>query len=86
MAVAVADDDETPTAHARSIRDEALWLAKMQDRVDQLVREYRVRGHLMAQLDPLGIQREHHPPELDPALLVAVLTLLEVFSIFTVSS
>ena len=66
VAVAVADDDEMPTAHARSIRDEALWLAKMQDRVDQLVREYRVRGHLMAQLDPLGIQREHHPPELDP--------------------
>jgi 2-oxoglutarate dehydrogenase E1 component len=64
-AVAIADEDELQS-HARSIRDEALWLAKMQDRVDQLVREYRVRGHLMAQLDPLGIQREHHPPELDP--------------------
>ena len=50
---------------SRSIRDEALWLATMQDRVDQLVREYRVRGHLMAQLDPLGIDRQA-PPELDP--------------------
>ncbi len=49
----------------RSIRDEALWLAMMQDRVDQLVREYRVRGHLMAQIDPLGIARQA-PPELDP--------------------
>ncbi len=44
---------------------EALWLAKMQDRVDHLVREYRVRGHLMAQLDPLGIARQQ-PPELAP--------------------
>ena len=45
--------------------EEAMWLARMQDRVDQLVREYRVRGHLIAQLDPLGIARQR-PPELDP--------------------
>ncbi len=64
--VALADDEDMPTEQARSIRDEALWLAQMQDRVDQLVREYRVRGHLMAQLDPLGIKRKDHPPELDP--------------------
>jgi len=44
---------------------EAMWLAKMQERVDQMVREYRVRGHLIAQLDPLGIARQR-PPELDP--------------------
>lgn len=62
--VALAED--TPSDQARSIRDEALWLARMQDRVDQLVREYRVRGHLMAQLDPLGMNQERHPPELDP--------------------
>ncbi len=49
----------------RTIRDEAMWLARMQDRVDHLVREYRVRGHMMAQLDPLGIVRQA-PPELDP--------------------
>ncbi len=42
-----------------------LWLARMQERVDRLVREYRVRGHLMAQLDPLGLRRSG-APELDP--------------------
>ena len=44
---------------------DALWLARMQERVDQLVREYRVRGHLMAKIDPLGLARKG-PPELDP--------------------
>ncbi|MFN8739481.1 MAG: 2-oxoglutarate dehydrogenase E1 component [Pirellula sp.] len=44
---------------------DALWLARMQERVDQLVREYRVRGHLMAKIDPLGLIRKG-PPELDP--------------------
>lgn len=44
---------------------DALWLARMQERVDQLVREYRVRGHLMAKIDPLGLNRKG-PPELDP--------------------
>lgn len=57
--------EATAMGVARNIRDEALWLAQMQDRVDQLVREYRVRGHLMAQLDPLGIDRQA-PPELNP--------------------
>ncbi len=37
-----------------------------QDRVDQLIRAYRVRGHMVAQIDPLGI-REEEQPELDPA-------------------
>jgi len=45
--------------------DQALWLARIQDRVDQLVREYRVRGHLIANLDPLGFSR-HGCPELSP--------------------
>jgi 2-oxoglutarate dehydrogenase E1 component len=45
--------------------EKALWLAKVQDRVDQLVREYRVRGHLIAQLDPLGLTRPG-VPELNP--------------------
>ena len=44
---------------------DVLWLARMQERVDQLVREYRVRGHLMARIDPLGLTRKG-PPELDP--------------------
>ena len=61
--VALAGDE--PTEHARSLRDEALWLAEMQDRVDNLVREYRVRGHLMAKLDPLKRPRAAKP-ELAP--------------------
>lgn len=36
-----------------------------QDRVDQMVRAYRVRGHLVARIDPLGRPRPHQP-KLDP--------------------
>jgi 2-oxoglutarate dehydrogenase E1 component len=36
-------------------------LAVRQDKVDQLVRAYRVRGHRIAQLDPLGLMQESHP-------------------------
>jgi 2-oxoglutarate dehydrogenase E1 component len=57
--------DDSASGSASSTRDEALWLARMQDRIDQLVREYRVRGHLMAKLDPLGIDRQKLP-ELEP--------------------
>jgi 2-oxoglutarate dehydrogenase E1 component len=32
-----------------------------------LIRSYRVRGHLEAQLDPLGLQAPHKHAELDPA-------------------
>jgi len=32
-------------------------VAELQDRVDQLIRGYRVRGHLAAQIDPLGLPR-----------------------------
>jgi len=31
-----------------------------------LIRAYRVRGHLIANLDPLGLEGEKHHPELDP--------------------
>jgi 2-oxoglutarate dehydrogenase E1 component len=37
-----------------------------QDRVDQLIRVYRMRGHIIAQVDPLGRVRPSSP-ELDPA-------------------
>jgi 2-oxoglutarate dehydrogenase E1 component len=47
------------------IRQEA-DVAARQDRVDQIVRAYRVRGHLIAHLDPLGLPRPPHP-ELDPS-------------------
>jgi len=39
-------------------------MANLQDRVDQLVRAYRVRGHMIARLDPLG-QPRLRPRELD---------------------
>ena len=32
-----------------------------------LIRSYRVRGHLNANLDPLGIEGREPHPELDPA-------------------
>ena len=40
--------------------------AALQDRVDQLVRAFRFRGHMAAQLDPLD-QPRTAVPELDPA-------------------
>jgi 2-oxoglutarate dehydrogenase E1 component len=36
-----------------------------QDRVDQMIRAYRVRGHMIAQIDPLGLPRPQQP-ELEP--------------------
>jgi 2-oxoglutarate dehydrogenase E1 component len=38
----------------------------LQERLDQLVRAYRLRGHMAAAIDPLGRARPA-PPELDPA-------------------
>ncbi len=40
-------------------------VAELQDRVDQLIRGFRVRGHLEAKIDPLGIPRMQNR-ELDP--------------------
>jgi 2-oxoglutarate dehydrogenase E1 component len=39
--------------------------AILQERVDQLIRNYRVRGHMIARVDPLDMPRPT-PPELDP--------------------
>ncbi|MFT5432365.1 MAG: 2-oxoglutarate dehydrogenase E1 component [Myxococcota bacterium] len=59
-----------PTFEARSVFNPArsrrrdnnpLDVAARQDKVDQLIRAYRVRGHMIAKLDPLGIEREAHP-------------------------
>ncbi|HWN94251.1 MAG TPA: 2-oxoglutarate dehydrogenase E1 component [Methylomirabilota bacterium] len=44
----------------------ARGVAGLQDRVLQLVRAYRLRGHMAARFDPLGRVRPV-PPELDPA-------------------
>ncbi|MEM7122252.1 MAG: 2-oxoglutarate dehydrogenase E1 component [Pseudomonadota bacterium] len=35
-------------------------------RILMMIRAYRVRGHLAANLDPLGLEGERHHPELDP--------------------
>ena len=49
----VAQTDRQGSTGSEST-DQALWLARIQDRLNNLVREYRVRGHLVADLDPLG--------------------------------
>jgi 2-oxoglutarate dehydrogenase E1 component len=41
-------------------------MAGLQDRLDQLIRSYRFRGHLIARINPLGFKTEY-PPELNPA-------------------
>ena len=51
-----AEDFLPGSIHATSLRD----------RVIQIIRAYRFRGHMIAQLDPLG-QKRPMPPELDPA-------------------
>jgi 2-oxoglutarate dehydrogenase E1 component len=43
----------------------AIDIAVRQDRLDQLVRAYRVRGHMVAKIDPLGQPRPAQP-ELEP--------------------
>jgi len=43
-------------------------VALLQDKVNQLVRNYRGRGHMLAQLDPLGTPRMD-VPDLEPELL-----------------
>ena len=50
--------------HAATVKH-GMDMAVFQDRVDQLIRAYRVRGHMIAALDPLGLPRPHQP-ELDP--------------------
>ncbi|HBL44431.1 MAG TPA: 2-oxoglutarate dehydrogenase E1 component, partial [Planctomycetaceae bacterium] len=44
---------------------QTMKIADRQERLDQLIRNYRVRGHILASLDPLGKQRAT-PPELMP--------------------
>ncbi len=55
---AASVNGDSPSGRGTDVTDQMLWTARMQDRVDQLVREYRVRGHLVAQLDPLGLARQ----------------------------
>lgn len=63
----LAGDDTVPEDwrhYFGGIREESNPI--VQERLDQLVRNYRVRGHMAAQLDPLGVPRPS-PPELAPA-------------------
>ena len=54
-----------PTEGNGVVESSSLRMAALQDRVDQMVRAYRVRGHMAANLDPLGRPRpELH--ELNP--------------------
>lgn len=64
FAVAVAPQPDP--ARAMLVQTEQmLSRAQAQDRVDQLVRGYRNRGHLKADIDPLGMPRPSHQ-ELTP--------------------
>jgi len=52
-----------PAAPSNGSNGHALEVAARQDRLDQLVRAFRVRGHMVADLDPLGPRASN--PELD---------------------
>ncbi|MSO64558.1 MAG: 2-oxoglutarate dehydrogenase E1 component [Alphaproteobacteria bacterium] len=66
-------EDRPPVAKkgsgAAQAFDEAAVRAATLDslRALMLIRSYRVRGHLLATLDPLGLERRAPHPELDPA-------------------
>ena len=49
--------------------DEVRQATKDSLRALMLIRAYRIRGHLIADLDPLGLQKKEIHPELDPASL-----------------
>ncbi|MEM8770440.1 MAG: 2-oxoglutarate dehydrogenase E1 component [Pseudomonadota bacterium] len=55
----------TPDANEEDIRQ----ATKDSLRALMLIRAYRIRGHLIADLDPLGLQTQTVHPELDPATL-----------------
>jgi len=56
--------EPSPLAPAAPVDESAV---RKQAAVHQLVHAYRVRGHLEAAVDPLGIKKEEPHPELDPA-------------------
>ncbi len=55
-------------AGARAAADDAgeRRAAVLQDRVDSMVRAYRVRGHLFAQIDPLGLPPKGKVEDIEP--------------------
>jgi len=62
----LANGDSAAVVAAETAALREARLAARQNKVDQLIRNHRVRGHRMAHLDPLG-QPGPQPPELDPA-------------------
>ena len=54
-------------AAAEALPSDAQQAALDSLRAMNLIRAYRVRGHLIADLDPLGLQRTTYHPDLDPA-------------------
>ena len=56
-----------PPAPAGATPDQVRAAATDSLRALMLIRAYRVRGHLEAALDPLGLQKPHAHAELDPA-------------------
>src|SRR3954468_1761975 len=58
-------------------------MAGMQERVDQLIRAYRILGHKIARISPLGFSRSY-PPELDPGYYG--FTLLDTERVFSSES
>ena len=57
-----------PTAPSNWPADQQILAATKDSlRALMLIRAYRVRGHLQAKLDPLGLQAPRHHSELDPA-------------------
>jgi 2-oxoglutarate dehydrogenase E1 component len=54
-----------PGSRNGAASDSQLRLARLQERVGLLIRNYRVRGHIIAKVDPLG-RTQPRPDELDP--------------------
>src|SRR5688572_30685604 len=74
-----------PASTSAPVSASALDMAVRQDRVDQLVRAFRVRGHMIAKVDPLGLPRPHYE-ELDPEYYgLGPADLQQVFSSRTIS-
>ena len=65
--VAISQGHNAPTQAGGSANDQPdrSRVIQLQDRVDQLIRGFRVRGHLEAKIDPLGMPRPTNS-ELNP--------------------
>ena len=64
----IPNDNKTPSLNRKNFDEDTIRKATL-DSVNalMLIRVYRVRGHLLADLDPLGLQGKKYHPELDPA-------------------